>query len=341
MFITTTHIVYKCLLGLPILIGVILSALYICRYWQLFREKNQEDATPLSIARTNLKQTFHGCMYYVMAVVVIAPLIIFAAIVWQPEAEIWNDIETFFGNHPVIASILGTMIGLLITFTILKPKLILKKAYIFTTAEEEERLSLCIANWGIFPIHDVQISLFWLREPTRNSKHPNDYAFQNEHKTMRLEVFRPSINSIDGIFSRSNTYSFHGDKPFVEDLQKRDDKNQKWLKKMEITEQEATNGELYGNSILCMVRATHSLSGISKIYEWKIDVTKIDGYKTLKPIEEKNVIHYDLTVEKETGKAELKHSIPTVNRRSTDGQSQGEAKERITKEQKGIKLEII
>lgn len=308
MLITTTHIVHKCLLELPILIGVILFTLYICRYWQLFRDKNQEDATPLSIVRTNLKQTFHGCMYYVMTLAVIAPLVIFAAIVWQPETEIWRDIELFFGSHPVIASILGTMIGLLITFTILKPKLILKKAYIFTTAEGEERLSLCIANWGIFPIHDVQISLFWLREPTRNSKHPNDYTFQNEHKTMRLEIFRPSINSIDGIFSCSNTYSFHGDKPFIEDLQKRDDKNKKWLKKMNLTEKEAINGELYGNSLLCMVRATHSLSGISKIYEWKIDITKIDGFDTLRPIEENNVIHYDLAVERETGKVAIKRS---------------------------------
>lgn len=273
---------YCILLGLPILIGVLLVALYVCRYLQIFRGKNQQGATPLTIAKSNLKQSFHGGVYYILAIVVVTLLVIFVATVWEPKSEVWATIEAFFYHHAVFASMLGTLIGLLITFAIVRPKLILKKAYFFITNDNKKKFSLCISNWGIFPVHDVQITLFWLRRPNKYSKHPNDYDFQKENKTMRLEVFRPEINTIDGLFSRSNTYSFHGDSLFEEDLKKRNGKNEEWLEFMGITREEAINGELYGDEILCVVRATHSLSGISKVYEWNINMHEVDGYDDIK-----------------------------------------------------------
>lgn len=282
------HIELSILIGVPAVIGIVLLVVYVCRYMYIIKGKN--------IRAMSIGGILPGCFFYVLLLVAVTVLLILFAKYWEPRYNTWNTIEHFFQNHSLIASIIGTMVGLGLTFFFLRPKIVLRRAYIYHYKEKkdpahEERLSICIANLGIFPVHNIKVSAFWMREIDRHNPKINDHDFQHEVKTKRINLFRPEINAIDGIFSAHNTYSCHGERPLITEIEKRP--------------------QTYGDTILCRVQATHSLSGLSKVYEWEIDAPKeIDGYNMLEPIRNDNFRYYDLAVKKKNGEVELKEHRP-------------------------------
>lgn len=271
------HIELSILIGVPAVIGIVLLVVYVCRYMYIIKGKK--------IREKNLVGILPGCFFFGLMLIGVTILIILFAKYIEPNYNTWNTIEIFFKNHSVIASIVGTMVGLGITFVVLRPKLSLLRAYIYFKGTEE-RLSLCVANLGVFPVHDVEVNVFWVREIDRRNLHLNDKKFQREWKTQRMDFFRPEINAIDGIFSSHNTYSCHGERP--------------------LSVEESVRNSGYNTKVLCRVQSTHSLSGLSKVYEWIIDLEKdVEGYKK-QDSEKVTLVHYDLTIEKKTGKATLK-----------------------------------
>lgn len=258
------------------------------------------------------RSIWKGIVFFLaMLMTILAGLIALAYVVPLEKCSLWNIIEKFFIEHTVIASIVGTLVGLVLAFALLRPRLILKKAYLYEHVNHKtpyKSLSFCIKNIGLFPVNNVRVSVFWLREPNKNSKHPNDRSFQQEWKTMRIDMFRPEINSIDGIFSDENsTYSCHAKKSVAQIKRDREKSYENLRNNPNCDFKEFVVGEeLFGDIILCRVQATHSLSGITKVYEWRIDANDIDGYTCISAAKEDKSVHYDLTVEKETGKATLK-----------------------------------
>lgn len=254
---------------------------------------------------------WHGIVFFMLVLIVaLGILIVLAYIIPLEKWSIWNIMERFFVVHPVIASLVGTLVGLVLTFILLRPRLTLKQAYLYRHINREtpfESLSFCIANIGLFPVYNVKASVFWLRIPT-NTNQPNDKDFQNEWKTKRIEMFRPEINSINGILSNNNkTYSWHAEESVAQNKADRDKANKKLKESVNDPIVDLVEGEqLFGDTILCRVQATHGLSGITKVYEWKIDANDIEGYKDIKPLEVENVVNYKLSVEKSTGKVEIK-----------------------------------
>lgn len=223
---------------------------------------------------SSIKKDMAGCMFYLLGLICVISLL---WMIYQSSADskLLN----------IAISIVGTMLGLILTFLLLRPKLILKQAYIYHKISSKNKsidspddgcLSLCIANWGIFPVHDIKVSAFWLREPNNDSKHPNDKDFQNEWKTMRISMFRPKMSVIQGIFSpKNNTYSCHSEESLCKQADAKNNRNQDIQEKTSLTKEQLNNGELYGDIILCRVKATHSLSGLTKVYEWKFTTENI------------------------------------------------------------------
>ena len=285
MICSAEHIGQRILLELPILVVLIMLIVYLCRYCRVFKGKNTNDSNAGVIIRNSLNQNFPGYIFYGLSLVAITLILVVAAKFMHPHCYIWDTIEIFFKNHSVIASVLGTMIGLFLIFLTLRPKLILKRAYLYHPKNEGDKLSLCIANWGIFPVHDIKVHVFWVRNLDENN--PNDHDFQREWKTKRIHFFRPEINGIDGIFSERNTYSCHGEQSFMQDLIER--------------------YNTYGDDILCRVQATHSLSGLSKVYEWKFKIQDIEGIDMLEEKEASDKLKYVLSINKKSGEATIEN----------------------------------
>lgn len=284
MICSAEHIGQRILLELPILVVLIMLIVYLCRYCRVFKGKNTNDSNAGVIIRNSLNQNFPGYIFYGLSLVAITLILVVAAKFMHPHCYILDTIEIFFKNHSVFASIIGTMIGLALTFLFLRPKLILRRVYLYKM-EDGKRLSLCIANWGIFPVHDIQVNVFWVRDINRD--YPNDHDFQREWKTKRIQVFRPEINGIDGIFSERNTYSCHGEQPFAQDMREK--------------------YNTYGDDILCRVQATHSLSGLSKVYEWKFKIQDIEGIDMLEEKEASDKLKYVLSINKKSGEATIEN----------------------------------
>lgn len=273
----------RVLLELSILIVLVLCIVYFCRYSSVFKGENTNNRNFGTIIFTSFKQNLAGYIFYGFGLIAVTLVVVVVANCMHTRCDIWDTIETFFKSHSVIASVLGTMIGLFLIFLTLRPKLILKRAYLYHRKNEGDKLSLCIANWGIFPVHDVKVHVFWVRNLDENN--PNDHDFQREWKTKRIHFFRPEINGIDGIFSERNTYSCHGEQSFMQDLIER--------------------YNTYGDDILCRVQATHSLSGLSKVYEWKFKIKDIEGIDELMLKEGGDKRKYVLTVNKKSGEATI------------------------------------
>lgn len=284
MICNVEHIGQRMLLELPILVVLIMLIVYLCRYCRVFKGQNTNDSNAGVIIRNSLNQNFPGYIFYGLSLVAITLILVVVAKFMHPHCYIWDTIEIFFKNHSVFGSIIGTMIGLALTFLFLRPKLILRRAYLYKM-KDGERLSLCIANWGIFPVHDIQVNVFWVRDINRD--YPNDHDFQREWKTKRIQVFRPEINGIDGIFSERNTYSCHGEQPFAQDMREK--------------------YNTYGEDILCRVQATHSLSGLSRVYEWKFKIQDIEGIDMLEEKEASDKLKYVLSINKRSGEATIEN----------------------------------
>lgn len=250
-------------------------------------------------------------LFYLIVILILVIGVFYCAKIIPQTCNWWQDLESFFKCHPVFSSIIGTLIGLPIIFILLRPRLAIKRLYLYrhtnSTDTPYDSLSVCIKNCGLFPIHNVQVSVFWLREPNKNSKWINDKEFQREWKTKRIEFFRPEINSIGGLFNlKNNTYSCHAKQSFQTDIDERDKMNQK-VKELSANNYVPCLGqELFGDTLLCRVQATHGLSGLIRVFEWKFQKSEVEGLEDMPPKPSNDdILHYKIDVNPKTGNAEI------------------------------------
>ena len=171
-------------------------------------------------------------VYAIFLIAVVISLIVIAYYV-QIEEDWWNMTEQFFKDHAVVSSVLGTMIAIVLIFLILRPRLYIDDISTYRLQNGKDALRVQVYNTGLFEVNNVSIQLHWYRDEKGNKR-----------KSKKMDMFRPTTPIVKGYYTgeKTNSYACHVRHHYMG-----------WLEEYK--------------GIRCRVTATHSLSGITRVYE--------------------------------------------------------------------------
>lgn len=162
----------------------------------------------------------------------------------------------------LLISILGTFIGVIIIFIILRPRVRIIKELDDLTIEGNKHLKVRVENLGIFPVNDVEVQLLYYWTSDEDGK--------EIYHTKQIELLRQGAPILHGVFpkGRDTTYGC------VTELAIQ--KLQKERKVNVVTKEKKVINEYEG--ILCRVKATHAISGVTYVREHKFKKDVVDKF---------------------------------------------------------------
>ena len=174
----------------------------------------------------------------------------------------WNTFEKFINEHPLFTSIIGTLIGVIITFRILRPRVRIERQLLPFYKEKKWHLKVRVRNLGIFPVNNVEVQLLYYREVKKERTITK--------KTKNLKLLRSDSPVLRGVLPSGldTTYGcateLNVDK-LIEERKIKDDVRNNGKK----TEYEG---------ILCRVKAMHAISGVTYVREHKFEKKDVDEF---------------------------------------------------------------
>jgi len=190
----------------------------------------------------NLKRDIVPC-------VIIAALIICAVLsmvyIANRNLSQWvfgDNINQFFNMHPVISSVTGTFVGLILIFLFLRPRLYIDSISTYVLQNGKKALRLQVYNMGFFDVQNITMQLHWYRD-----------LAENKRRSKKIDIFRPTTPFIKGYYTgeKTNSYACHVRHHYM-----------------------GWNEDYEG--LRCRVIATHSLSGITRVYERFFTKAEVD-----------------------------------------------------------------
>lgn len=167
---------------------------------------------------------------------------------------LWNIIEKFINEHSLLTNIFGTLIAIVIIYSVLRPKFIIDKKLDTLESQGKTRLKVRIRNLGLFPIINIDVLLLYYRNVQKDGK--------TIKKTKKLELLRSETPILQGLiqWNADHTYGCGTELPIEELLKERKIDDLK-------TEYEG---------IICRVKATHPISGVTYVREHKFEKNEVD-----------------------------------------------------------------
>ena len=150
-------------------------------------------------------------------------------------------------------NILCTFIAIVVIFIILRPRLYIdNQLYPLHITKSDKRLKVRVKNLGIFPVNNVEVQVLLYKY----LDHP-----QNEDKrTKKLALLRPDSPILRGLFAKNEDMVFGcGTEWSIQEIKK------KWEEKKY-------------EGIICRVKATHVISGVTYVRERRFDAVTVEKF---------------------------------------------------------------
>lgn len=200
-----------------------------------------------------------GCL--VLSIAIIGLLVIPCMLAYYIPFEkiaCWNIFEKFINEHALYTSIMGTFIGIVIIFCLMRPRMrIEKKLMTLDTEKKEKHLKVRVRNLGLFPINNVDVQLLFYRMAIEDGK--------KIKKTKKLELLRADSPVLRGIFpSEADPTYGCATELTIDELE-------------EARKLKRDSNQVY-EGILCRVRATHAISGVTYVREHMFGKEELDEF---------------------------------------------------------------
>lgn len=210
----------------------------------------------VKIVREDSQSNWLGIFLLFAAIVVLLIVLILCATIMPLEqCEWWNTFEKFLGNHPLLTNILGTFIGIVLIFIILRPRVYIKKNLKVSTFDQERHLRVNVGNAGILPVVSVDVLLVFFRYAIREGK--------KIKLTRKIAILRPDTPILRR-YAKDEEDSSYGCASALTIEKIRDI----WEKQ----------GSDYYDGILCRVKASHAISGVTSVREYIFDKEAVKEY---------------------------------------------------------------
>lgn len=182
----------------------------------------------------------------------------------------WNTFEKFINEHPLFTSIIGTLIGVIITFRILRPRVRIERQLLPFYKEKKWHLKVRVRNLGIFPVNNVEVQLLYYREVKKERTITK--------KTKNLKLLRSDSPVLRGVLPRGldTTYGCATKLNVDELIEARKIKVDEWDN--EKADEKDKKKEKKYEGILCRVKATHAISGVTYVREHKFEEKEVDEF---------------------------------------------------------------
>ena len=180
-------------------------------------------------------------------------LAILIGVIWYIGAKVSN------GTCELFTSVLGTFIGVIVIFIILRPRVRIVPELIDLTINGEKHLKVRVENLGVFSVNNIEVQLLYYWTTEKNGK-------EIKH-TKQIELLRQGAPMLRGILPKGydTTYGC------VSSLTKEALKKERVLKLKEKEEKEY-------EGILCRVKATHAISGVTYVREHEFKKKEVDEF---------------------------------------------------------------
>lgn len=167
----------------------------------------------------------------------------------------WNIFDKFINDHALFTNIFGTFFGIVFIFIILRPRLRIEEQLLTLPIDKENHLKVRIKNVGIFPVNNINVQLLFYRDII-------DEEGKIVKKTKMIKLMRADAPLLRGIIpsTEDSTYGC-GTELTIEELKK-----ERFLK----------DSKIQYEGILCRVKATHAISGVTYVREYKFGKNKVD-----------------------------------------------------------------
>lgn len=222
---------------------------YFCRFKDVFRDDWQYEKA--------------GCLILFVATlcILILPCLLACYIPFE-EYSWWNTFEKFINEHPLFTSVMGTFIGVIIIFCILRPRVRIERQLIPFRRAGKWHLKVRVRNLGIFPVNNVEVQLLYYREV--------ELEGVKTKRTKKLELLRSDSPVLRGVLPTGydTTYGC-ATKFYVDELI--DERKVK-----SIDENEDNDKEYEG--VLCRVKSTHAISGVTYVREHKFEEKELNAF---------------------------------------------------------------
>lgn len=155
----------------------------------------------------------------------------------EPASDLWERLGQRLNTHPLVTSLLGTFWGLYIIYLSFRPWVCIDpKLFAFG---KQEKLKVRLRNFGFFPVHNVRVELHWCRHVGKALK------------TIDIPMYSGDALIMESVITKlgNKSYEFHTKKVC-----------NVWKQYEE---------DVFAEYIRCRVSATHSVSGITRVYEHK------------------------------------------------------------------------
>lgn len=185
------------------------------------------------VLKYNIKRDIIPCAIIAAFIIGVVLLIVRVSIGDFSQGISWDNVKQFFSTHSVTSSVTGTFIGLILIFIFLRPRLYIDDLSTYILLNGKTALRVQAYNMGFFDVQNVTVQLHWYRDPA-----------ENKRKSKKIDLFRPTTPIIKGYYTgeKTNSYACHVRHHYMG-----------WNKDYE--------------GLRCRVIATHSLSGITRVYE--------------------------------------------------------------------------
>ncbi len=208
------------------------------------------------IVKEDFKNNWIGISLLIISIVVLFILLIICAIIIPLEHnDWWNMFEKFLNNHPLLTNIFGTFIGIVFIFIILRPRVYIKKELKVSIIDNEKHLRVNAGNAGILPVNSVDVLLVFYRYAMREGK--------KIKLTRKISILRP-------------------DTPILRSHAK-DEEDPTYGCASELTINQIRDiwekqGSDHYDGILCRVKASHAISGITYVRECSFDKKVVNDF---------------------------------------------------------------
>lgn len=180
-------------------------------------------------------------------------LIILAGVAWLIASQVCN------GTSELFISIMGTFIGVIVIFIILRPRVRIVPELIDLTINGEKHLKVRVENLGVFSVNTVEVQLLYYWTTEKNGK-------EIKH-TKQIVLLRQGSPILHGILPKGHDTTYG----CVSFLPKDALKKERVLKLKEKEEKEY-------EGILCRVKATHAISGVTYVREHEFKKDSVDKF---------------------------------------------------------------
>lgn len=162
----------------------------------------------------------------------------------------------------LLISILGTFIGVIIIFIILRPRVRIIEELDDLTIDDNKHLKVRVENLGIFPVNNVEVQLLYYWTSDEDGK--------EIYHTKQIDLLRQGAPILHGVFPKGRDTTYGCVTEFA--IQKLQGEREADV----VTKEKKVIKEYEG--ILCRVKATHAISGVTYVREHKFEKNVVDKF---------------------------------------------------------------